>query len=227
MGKQVLVLLPEIALSAEWLNRFEARFGVRPAEWHSELKPRRRRHTWRQVGEGKVRVLVGARSALYLPFPNLGLIVVDEEHESAYKQEEGVIYHGRDMAVVRASLTPCPVVLVSATPALETMRNVENGRYSQLRLTARHGVATLPSVELVDLRRHQPARGAVVVPAADRCDHGCAGCGRAVAGLPQSPWLCAAHALPGLRTPAGMPQLLRLAGRAPVARPPAMSSLRP
>ena len=159
MGKQILVLLPEIALSAEWLNRFEARFGVRPAEWHSELKPRRRRHTWRQVAEGKARVLVGARSALYLPFPDLGLIVVDEEHESAYKQEEGVIYHGRDMAVVRASLTPCPVVLVSATPALETMRNVENGRYQHLRLTARHGAATLPSVELVDLRRDQPERG--------------------------------------------------------------------
>ncbi|MBO6559893.1 MAG: primosomal protein N' [Nisaea sp.] len=157
--KKVLVLLPEIALSSEWLNRFEARFGVRPAEWHSDLKPRRRRHTWRAVSEGKVRVLVGARSALFLPFPDLGLIVVDEEHESAYKQEEGVVYHGRDMAVVRASLTPCPVVLVSATPALESMRNAEQGRYVHLRLTARHGAATLPSVELVDLRRHQPERG--------------------------------------------------------------------
>ncbi|UUX48073.1 primosomal protein N' [Nisaea acidiphila] len=158
-GKQVLVLLPEIALSAEWLNRFEARFGVRPAEWHSDLKPRRRRHTWRAVAEGKAKVLVGARSALFLPFPDLGLIVVDEEHESAYKQEEGVVYHGRDMAVVRANLTPCPVVLVSATPALESMRNAEQGRYRHLRLTARHGAATLPSVELVDLRRHQPERG--------------------------------------------------------------------
>ena len=159
MGKQVLVLLPEIALSAEWLNRFQMRFGVRPAEWHSEVTPRRRRHAWRQIAEGKVRVLVGARSALFLPFSALGLIVVDEEHESAYKQEEGVIYHGRDMAVVRASLTPCPVVLVSATPALETMRNAENGRYTHLRLTARHGVATLPTVELIDLRRAQPERG--------------------------------------------------------------------
>ena len=159
MGKQVLVLLPEIALSAEWLNRFEMRFGVRPAEWHSEMTPRRRRHTWRQIAEGKVRVLVGARSALFLPFSDLGLIVVDEEHESAYKQEEGAIYHGRDMAVVRASLTPCPIVLVSATPALETMRNAENGRYTHLRLTARHGVATLPTVELIDLRRARPERG--------------------------------------------------------------------
>ena len=159
MGKQVLVLLPEIALSAEWLNRFQMRFGVRPAEWHSEVTPRRRRHAWRQIAEGKVRVLVGARSALFLPFSALGLIVVDEEHESAYKQEEGVIYHGRDMAVVRASLTPCPVVLVSATPALETMRNAGNGRYTHLRLTARHGVATLPTVELIDLRRAQPERG--------------------------------------------------------------------
>lgn len=165
VGRQVLVMLPEIALSAEWLGRFEARFGVRPALWHSDMSQRQRRHTWRAVAEGGVRVLVGARSALFLPFAELGLIVVDEEHEAAYKQEDGVIYHGRDMAVVRAHLTGCPAVLVSATPSLETVINVERGRYESLRLTARHGEAALPDVRLVDLRRQPPERGRWLAPA--------------------------------------------------------------
>jgi primosomal protein N' (replication factor Y) (superfamily II helicase) len=117
-GRQALVLLPEIALSSQWLERFERRFGVAPAVWHSDLKSRTRRTTWRAVAEGAAPVVVGARSALFLPFPDLGLIVIDEEHETAFKQEEGVVYHARDMAVVRARFCAAPAVLVSATPSL-------------------------------------------------------------------------------------------------------------
>ncbi len=157
-GRQVLVLLPEIALSAQWLERFAARFGVTPAVWHSELTGRQRRATWRAVAFGEARVVVGARSALFLPFAELGLIVVDEEHDAAYKQEDGVIYHARDMAVVRARLGAFPMVLVSATPSLETVTNVKAGRYRRLHLPDRHGGAKLPTVTLVDLRQDKPAR---------------------------------------------------------------------
>jgi primosomal protein N' len=143
-GRQALVLLPEIALSAQWLDRFRARFGTDPALWHSELAPRTRRITWRAVAEGRAPVLVGARSALFLPFPDLGLIVVDEEHETAFKQEEGVIYHARDMAVVRARLSDAACVLVSATPSLETLTNARAGRYAECHLAARHGGALMP-----------------------------------------------------------------------------------
>ena len=157
-GRQVLVLLPEIALSAQWLERFTARFGAAPAVWHSELTGRERRATWRAVAFGAARVVVGARSALFLPFAELGLIVVDEEHDAAFKQEDGVIYHARDMAVVRARLGAIPIVLVSATPSLETVTNVKAGRYRRLHLPDRHGGAKLPEVTLVDLRRDKPAR---------------------------------------------------------------------
>ena len=164
-GHQVLVLLPEIALSAQWLARFRARFGAAPAVWHSELGTRRRRETWRAIAEGRARVVVGARSALWLPFRSLGLIVVDEEHDAAFKQEDGVVYHARDMAVVRARLEGCPAVLVSATPSLETVVNVENGRYGSVRLPDRHGGARLPAIETVDLRETPPERGAWLAPA--------------------------------------------------------------
>lgn len=157
--RQVLVLLPEIALSSQWLDRFERRFGAPPAVWHSELGSRRRRLTWRAVASGEARVVVGARSALFLPFAELGLVVVDEEHETAFKQEEGVIYHARDMAVVRARLADAPVVLVSATPSLETVANVEAGRYGHVTLPARHGGAALPAVAAVDMRAARPERG--------------------------------------------------------------------
>jgi primosomal protein N' (replication factor Y) len=163
-GRQALVLLPEIALSSQWLQRFEARFGVRPAVWHSDLSSRTRRITWRAVAEGAAPVVVGARSALFLPFPELGLVVVDEEHETAFKQEEGVVYHARDMAVVRARLSEAPAVLVSATPSLETLANVEAGRYRRIRLDARHGGAALPDVLAVDLRLTPPARGRFLSP---------------------------------------------------------------
>ena len=157
-GKQALVLLPEIALSVQWLSRFAERFGAPPAQWHSELTGLERRVTWRAVLEGEARVVVGARSALFLPFPDLGLIVVDEEHESAFKQEDGVIYQARDMAVVRGHLAKIPVVLASATPSLETVVNVEQGRYRSLELPDRHGAAELPEVTLIDLRRDKPER---------------------------------------------------------------------
>jgi primosomal protein N' (replication factor Y) len=163
-GRQALVLLPEIALSAQWLERFRKRFGVDPALWHSELTSRTRRDTWRAVAEGGVQVLVGARSALFLPFPDLGLVIVDEEHETAFKQEEGVVYHARDMAVVRARLAGAACILVSATPSLETLTNAEGGRYFHLHLSERHGSAGLPAVEAIDLRRDPPERGRFLSP---------------------------------------------------------------
>jgi primosomal protein N' (replication factor Y) (superfamily II helicase) len=163
-SKQALVLLPEIALSAQFLGRFEARFGAPPALWHSELRHAQRRDTWREVAEGKAPVVVGARSALFLPFPDLGLIVVDEEQDGSYKQEDGVIYHARDMAVVRGSLAKRPVVLVSATPALETLVNVEQGRYRRLHLPSRFGAAQLPEIRVVDMRRNLPERQRFLSP---------------------------------------------------------------
>jgi len=158
-GKQALVLVPEIALTSQWLERFEQRFGARPAQWHSDLGQALRRSTWRAVSQGKAPVVIGARSALFLPFPDLGLIVVDEEHETSFKQEEGVVYHARDMAVVRAHLAGVPIVLASATPSLETVVNVDNGRYSSLHLPVRHGGAELPEIDAVDMRGDGPPAG--------------------------------------------------------------------
>ena len=163
-GRQALILLPEIALSAQFLDRFERRFGTAPALWHSDLTSRIRRTTWRAVADGTARVVVGARSALFLPFPELGLVVVDEEHETAFKQEDGVVYHARDMAVVRARLSDAPAILVSATPSLESLANVEAGRYGHLRLPIRHGGARLPDVSATDMRDHPPERGRYLSP---------------------------------------------------------------
>ncbi len=163
-GRQSLILLPEIALSAQFLDRFAARFGTAPAVWHSDLPSRVRRTTWRAVADGTARVVVGARSALFLPFGELGLVVIDEEHETAFKQEDGVVYHARDMAVVRARLSEAPAILVSATPSLETLANVEAGRYRHLRLAARHGGARLPDVAAIDLRDDAPERGRFLSP---------------------------------------------------------------
>ena len=167
-GKQALVLLPEIALSAQWLERFEKRFGAAPVAWHSDLgEPQRRRH-WRLVANGTAKVVVGARSALFLPFPDLGLVVVDEEHDGSYKQEEGVCYHARDMAVVRGHLGGLPVILASATPSLETAANVEAGRYAKLHLPSRHGGASLPEIGLIDLRKDPPPRQQWISPPLQR-----------------------------------------------------------
>ena len=151
-GRQALVLLPEIALTAEFLTRIEARFGTRPGEWHSGVTMTERRRLWRMVAAGGCQVVVGARSALFLPFQDLGLIVVDEEHDSSYKQEEGVLYNARDMAVLRAALAGCQVVLASATPSLESWANCEAGKYARLDLGARFGVAELPVMRAIDMR---------------------------------------------------------------------------
>ncbi|MEQ9145931.1 MAG: primosomal protein N' [Parvibaculaceae bacterium] len=167
-GRQALILLPEIALTGQFLERFEARFGCRPAEWHSDLSSRERKRVWRAVADGSARAVVGARSALFLPFSDLGLIIVDEEHESAFKQEDGVSYNARDMSVVRASLGGFPVVLASATPSLETMANVWAGKYDHLVLPERHGLAIMPAVGAIDLRAHPPERGEWVSPPLQR-----------------------------------------------------------
>jgi len=163
-GKQILILLPEIALTVQFLDRFAQRFGCRPAEWHSDLSQKERTRTYRAVMNGEARVVVGARSALFLPFRELGLIIVDEEHEQAYKQEEGIIYNARDMAVVRARIEACPVILASATPSLESYVNATGGRYAHLRLAARHGSAVLPRTELIDLRQEKTEPGSWLSP---------------------------------------------------------------
>ncbi len=163
-GRQALVLLPEIALTVQFLERFRARFGCLPAEWHSQLPEARRRNIWRAVADGEARVVAGARSALFLPFTELGLIIADEEHDGAYKQEDGVTYHARDMAVVRAHQGNFPIVLSSATPSLETMVNAQNGRYGRLRLPDRHGGARLPGIETVDMRAENLPAGQFLSP---------------------------------------------------------------
>ena len=163
-GKQSLILMPEIALTGQFLDRFEARFGVRPLEWHSELTPRTRARNWAAISAGEAPVVVGARSALFLPYANLGLIVVDEEHDQAYKQEDGAHYHARDMAVVRAHIAKIPVVLASATPSVETEVNARKGRYQRIVLPSRFGGAHMPQIEAIDLRREAPPRGRFISP---------------------------------------------------------------
>ncbi len=162
--RQVLILMPEIALTAQFLDRFAKRFGVRPAEWHSQVPARRRGRVWSAVAAGEASVVVGARSALFLPFSSLGLVIVDEEHDPAYKQEDGVRYHARDMAVVRAREEGVPIVLASATPSVETEVNARRGRYRRLALPERFGGQHLPSIEPIDMRREGPMRGRFIAP---------------------------------------------------------------
>jgi primosomal protein N' (replication factor Y) len=161
---QVLVLLPEIALTQAVTSRFEDRFGVAPAEWHSAAGSSARRRVWREVAAGRARIVVGARSALFLPFAKLRLIIVDEEHDQSYKQEDGVLYHARDLAVLRASVEQCAIILASATPSLETLHNAQAGKYVHLRLHARPGVATLPQIALADMRLEPPETGRWIGP---------------------------------------------------------------
>ncbi|MBL4854804.1 MAG: primosomal protein N' [Robiginitomaculum sp.] len=158
-GGQVLILVPEIALTQAGLKRFEERFGVEPAQWHSAMGDAARRRVWREVHGGRARLVVGARSALFLPYADLQLIVVDEEHDGSYKQDEGVIYNARDMAVVRGKLAGAAVVLASATPSLESLTNARSGRYHHVILPERPGAAIMPEVALVDLKDHKPAPG--------------------------------------------------------------------
>jgi primosomal protein N' (replication factor Y) len=154
-GRQVAVLLPEIALTADWLGRFERRFGVPPVAWHSDLPMTLRARNWRAIVRGEARLVVGARSALMLPYHDLGLIVVDEEHDPSFKQEDGVIYNARDMAVVRGHISDVPVVLASATPSLESVNNVWRGRYRRLSLPERFAQASLPEISAIDMRAEQ------------------------------------------------------------------------
>lgn len=161
---QILVLIPEIGLTSQWLGRFEKRFGVRPVQWHSDLGQAERRRAWRSILKGEARVVVGARSALFLPFQDLSLIIVDEEHDPSYKQEDGLCYNARDMAVVRAHLGEIPVVLASATPSLETVQNALSERYAHVKLKSRHGGAALPDIHAVDMRQAKLPAGRWLSP---------------------------------------------------------------
>ncbi len=163
-GKQSLILMPEIALTGQFLDRFARRFGVRPLEWHSELTPRTRQRNWAAIASGEAPVVVGARSALFMPYADLGLIVVDEEHDQAYKQDDGAHYHARDMAVVRAHIAKIPIVLASATPSVETEVNARKGRYQRIALPSRFGGQHMPHIEAIDLRREAPPRGRFISP---------------------------------------------------------------
>jgi len=163
-GEQVLILMPEIALTGQFLDRFAARFGVRPIEWHSELTPRTRARNYAAIASGEAPVVVGARSALFLPYARIGLLIVDEEHDQAYKQEDGAHYHARDMAVVRASIAKIPIVLASATPSVETEVNARKGRYQRVPLPSRFGGQHMPQIEAIDLRQEGPGRGRFIAP---------------------------------------------------------------
>ena len=163
-GRQAMVLLPEIALTHAFLDRFSRRFGTRPAEWHSDMTPSQRARTWRGINNGSVRALVGARSALFLPFHELGLIVLDEEHDGAFKQSDGVNYHARDMAVVRARFAEARVILSSATPSVESRNNANTGRYTHVLLTSRFAEAAMPDITALDMREEPPEKGQWIAP---------------------------------------------------------------
>jgi primosomal protein N' (replication factor Y) (superfamily II helicase) len=163
-GRQALIMLPEIALTGQFLNRFQKRFGAAPVEWHSALSPAERGRSWKAVANGEARVVAGARSALFLPYQDLGLVIVDEEHDAGYKQDDRVHYQARDMAVVRASLGKFPVILASATPSIESHVNARTGRYRQVVLPGRFSGVDLPDVAAIDLRQHPPERGRWLSP---------------------------------------------------------------
>ncbi len=163
-GRQSLILMPEIALTAQFLDRFAARFGARPAEWHSGISARKRARVWNGVALGEIKAAAGARSALFLPFADLGAIIVDEEHEAAYKQEDGVPYHARDMAVVRGQIEKAAVILSSATPSIESRVNAAQGRYGHIKLATRFNARALPEIAAIDLRREAPPRGKWIAP---------------------------------------------------------------
>lgn len=160
-GKSVLLMMPEIALTAQFMSRFESRFGAKPVVWHSNLTAANRREIWRGVANGKIRMVVGTRSALFLPWQNLGLIVVDEEHDGSYKQVDMGNYHARDMAILRAKISGFPIILASATPSAETIKNVKSGKYKELRLKSRFGGAQMPTIETIDMRAEKPEKYSV------------------------------------------------------------------
>ena len=155
---QVLIMLPEISLTGQFLSKFKDRFGILPVLWHSSVTKAQRRDNWKAIISGDARVIVGTRSSLFLPYKNLSLIVLDEEHDGSYKQEVGVIYQGRDMAVLKSMVDKIPIILASATPSIETINNVNLGKYSVVKLTSRFGSAVMPDVELIDMRQNQPTK---------------------------------------------------------------------
>ena len=176
-GRQALVLVPEVALTPGFLARVESRFGARPGEWHHGVAPTERRRVWMAAAENRVQLVVGARSALFLPFADLGLIVVDEEHDASFKQEDNVLYHARDMAVLRAFEERAAVVLASATPSLETWANAETGKYNRLNLPERFGAAVVPDMRMIDLRtagigRDRWLSDPMIAATRDRLDRG-------------------------------------------------------
>ena len=226
LGRQALVLLPEIALTGEFLARVEERFGARPAEWHSGITQTERRRAWHAAASGDARLVVGARSSLFLPFRELGLIVVDEEHDTSYKQEEGVLYNARDMAVLRASIGGAQVVLASATPSLESWANAEAGKYARIDLADRFGPAVLPDMRALDMRGEDLRPAPLDLADAGPRRRGPAGAGRAGAAVPEPPRLCAGHRLPRLRPPDRLRALRRKDGRAPVPQAPDVPPVR-
>ncbi len=177
LGKQALILLPEIALTEPIVKRFAARFGAEPVVWHSGLRQSERRRAWTAIAKGQAQVTIGARSALFLPYADLGVIIVDEAHEASFKQEDGVHYHGRDTAVMRAQFEHCPIILATATPALESLAQVDSGRYTHLKLERRYGGADMPDICAIDMRDDPPDRGMWIAPklaaaVQDRLDKG-------------------------------------------------------
>jgi primosomal protein N' (replication factor Y) len=216
---QILILLPEIALTQALIARLTDRFGADPAEWHSGVAPPRRRQVWEAVVAGRCNIVVGARSALFLPFPNLKLIVVDEEHDGSFKQEEGLVYHGRDLAVARARIEGAAVVLASATPSLETLFNAGQGRYRWLKLGARHGTAVLPDIRLLDLRQNPPDPQTWLSTAAAGSHRRDAGEGRTDPAVSEPARIRPCGPVSGLRASADGAGHRQLAGRASLHRP--------
>jgi primosomal protein N' (replication factor Y) len=200
------------------LARFEQRFGALPAEWHSGVSPPRRRQVWEAVASGNARIVVGARSALFLPFRKLRLVVVDEEHDSSFKQEEGFIYQARDLAVARAKIEGALVLLASATPSLESLFNAQAGRYRWLRLSARHGAAQLPDIDLIDMRQTPPEPGRWLSPPLVKAMAVTLQRGEQSHAVPEPPGLCAAGPVQGLRREDEVARHRQLAGRAPLHR---------
>ena len=225
----MLILLPEIALTVQFLERFAARFGVRPAEWHSDLSQKERRRTYRAVMKGEARVVVGARSALFLPFTELGLIVVDEEHEQAFKQQDGAIYHARDMAVVRARIEKCPLMLASATPSLESFVNAGSGPLcpSETGGAAWRGGNAARSRSSICASEQDAEDKAkwLSAPLRAALDANPGG-GRTGDAVPQPARLCPADLVRSLRPQAHLSQLFVLAGGASLSQAPGLSSMR-
>ena len=225
-GRQALILMPEIALTSQVLDRFAERFGVQPAEWHSQLSQRLRARTWAAVAAGEATVTVGARSALFLPYADLGLIIVDEEHDPAYKQEDGVRYHARDMAVVRANVSGIPIVLASATPSVETEVNARRGRYKKLQLPERFGGQHLPDIEAIDLKREGPPRGRFIAPRLVEAVKTAIERGEQALLFLNRRGFAPLTLCRSLRAPAGLSELRRLAGRSSLPPPAGLPPLR-